>query len=483
MEQNIETLNVEPQVPPVVTPSVTPSQAPVEPRIVEPTVEPKKKGGKGPWMALAILFLLTSIVLGFLYLTKSEMMTVVFVDKDNNIKVEKVEKGSLVAKKDGADTDFLGWYYNDTEFDFETKINQDYVLVAKYDERNLLTVTFNTDGGSAVEAVKVKENSKLSEPVKPTKEGYLFNEWTLDGVTYDFNTPVTKDIELKATWRVSDNTVMVRFNSDGGSSISSQKVAVGATAKKPSNPTRSGYTFKEWTLNGTTYDFTKPVNEEITLKATWTEKAKVTLSFDSNGGSAVQSKKVYVQEKVGTLPTPTRSGYVFSKWELNGNTFNASSMISKNTTVKAVWKTVDQANLEKALALIKSSYDVTQDGQKITISGAPSGCTITHDEIKTSSSTITFHVTCGSEKKDKTAKANVKIPTYKYTVTDSGNMVNSYVKISGVTSGTLCLKSNQSECFEISNGQAIVENKFLTNNPVFLMKKSGDNTTYTVTKK
>ena len=101
----------------------------------------------------------------------------------------------------------------------------------------------------------------------------------------------------------------------------------------------------------------------------------------------------------------------------------------------------------------------------------------------TSNSTITFHVTCGTEKKDKTAKANVKIPTYKYTVTDSGNMVNSYVKISGVTSGTICLKSNQSECFEISNGQAIVENKFLTNNPVFLMKKSGDNTTYTVTKK
>ena len=131
MEQNVETLNVEPQVPPVVTPSVTPSVAPVEPRKIEPTEEPKKKGGKGPWMALAILFLLTSIVLGFLYLTKSEMMTVVFADKDNDIKVEKVEKGSVVAKKEVSDADFLGWYYNDTEFDFETKINQDYVLVAK----------------------------------------------------------------------------------------------------------------------------------------------------------------------------------------------------------------------------------------------------------------------------------------------------------------------------------------------------------------
>ena len=273
---------------------------------------------------------------------------------------------------------------------------------------------------------------------------------------------------------------MVRFNSDGGSSVSSQKVAVGATAKKPSNPTKYGYTFKEWTLDGVAYDFTKPVSDEITLKATWTEKAKVTLSFDSNGGSAVASKKVYVQEKVGTLPSPTRSGYVFSKWELNGQTFNANSMVTKDTTVKAVWKTQDQYNLEKALAAIKDKYDVTQDGQKITVSGVPSGCTVTHDEIKTSNSTITFHVTCGTEKKDKTAKANVKLPTFKCTYKPNDNMVNSNVTISGVSSGAVYNTSGE-HLADISGGVAVVNNSDLKGTTSLKMKKAGDNTVYNIT--
>ena len=40
------------------------------------------------------------------------------------------------------------------------------------------------------------------------------------------------------------------------------------------------------------------VNSNITLKAVWIEKSKVTLSFNSDGGSSVSSKKVYVNEKV-----------------------------------------------------------------------------------------------------------------------------------------------------------------------------------------
>ena len=439
---------------------------------VEPVVEPKKKSEGGLWKILTVVFGLIAAVLGFLYLTKKESMTVVFVNEDN-IRLEKIEKGNKVNKPNVEDENFIGWFDGGSEFDFTKGVEKDVVLYAKYDSSTEFTVTFNTDGGSAIEAVKVKENKTVKQPTQPTKEGFLFNEWTLNGEVYDFNTPVTSDITLKATWRVNDNTVMVRFDSNGGSAVNSQKVATGGVAKKPNNPTKSCATFVEWQLDGVAYDFSKAVNSEITLKAKWTDKQKVTLSFDTNGGGNVSSKQVCPGEAVGNLPTPTKSGYVFSRWTLNNNTFNSNSRVNGNTTVKAEYITQDEANYNKAYAAIKASYDVTSNGQKINVTSA--GCTITHDEIKTSNTTITFHITCGSKTGTKTAKANVKIPTYKYTVQSSGNKINSYVTIVGVTvsSGNLCLKSNTGNCFTITNNKATVEDEYLVGNPEFVMTING----------
>ena len=446
---------------------------PMAPRPVEePSVEPKKKSEGNLWKILAGLFAIIAIVLGVLLLLKKEPMTIVFVNEDN-IRLEKVSKGDKVKKPTMDDEDFLGWFDGETEFDFTKGVDKDYVLYAKFDTSKQFTVTFDTDGGSTIEPVKVKENKTLTRPTQPTKAGLIFNEWTLNGEVFDFSTPITSDITLKATWRENDNTVMVRFDSQGGSAVNSQKVAVGGTAKKPNNPSRSCYTFVEWQLDGVAYDFSKTVNSEITLKAKWNEKQKYTLTYDTGG-----SKQVCAGEAVGTLQTPSKSGYVFTRWTLNGNTFNANSKVNGNTTIKAEWKTVDEYNYDNALAAIKASYDVTKNGQTINVTSK--GCTITHDEIKTSNSTITFHITCGSKTGTKNAKANVKLPTYKYTVTPSGNMVNSYVTVNGVTSGTLYL--NGSNIGDIVNGKATVNDSDLKGNPTLQMKITGDNTVYNVTK-
>ena len=406
----------------------------MEPQM-EPQFQPKKKSEGGLWKILTVVFGLIAAVLGFLLLTKKEPVTVVFVNEDN-VRLEKVEKGSKVNKPSVDDENFLGWFDGGSEYDFTKGVDKDVVLYAKYDTSKEFTVTFDTAGGSEIEPVKVKENKTVKQPTAPTKAGLIFNEWTLNGEVYDFNTPVTSDITLKATWRENDNTVMVRFDTAGGSTIASQKVAIGGTAKKPNNPTKSCATFKEWQLDGVAYDFSKTVDKEITLKATWTEKQKVTLSFDTDGGSAAASKQVCPGEAVGTLPTSTKSGYVLNGWTLNGSAFNANSKVNGNTTVKAQWMTQDEYNYNKALAAIKSSYDVTQNGQKITVTS--SGCTITHDEIKTSNTTITFHITCGSKTGDKTAKANVKLKTYTYTITSTnGDLPYNTVRINGVTSGCL----------------------------------------------
>lgn len=63
------------------------------------------------------------------------------------------------------------------------------------------TVTFDTDGGSAV-AKQIRANAPATKPDDPTKEGYNFGGWYREGSTtpYDFSTPVTESFTLYAKW-------------------------------------------------------------------------------------------------------------------------------------------------------------------------------------------------------------------------------------------------------------------------------------------
>lgn len=68
------------------------------------------------------------------------------------------------------------------------------------------TVTFETGTESKIEAVKVEEGEKVAKPADPTKKGYKFLVWQLDGKAFSFEEGVTTDITLKATWE-RDETV------------------------------------------------------------------------------------------------------------------------------------------------------------------------------------------------------------------------------------------------------------------------------------
>ncbi|MDR2901185.1 MAG: leucine-rich repeat protein [Treponema sp.] len=62
----------------------------------------------------------------------------------------------------------------------------------------------------------------------------------------------------------------VTFNFDNGNNSTSQSVPDGTTVQKPAtSPTKEGYTFEYWSLDGTEYDFTTLVTGNITLVAVW----------------------------------------------------------------------------------------------------------------------------------------------------------------------------------------------------------------------
>ena len=62
------------------------------------------------------------------------------------------------------------------------------------------TVTFDSDGGSAVSSQGIVSGQTATLPGTPVKQGYRFQKWQLQGSDYDFSTPVTGDITLTAVW-------------------------------------------------------------------------------------------------------------------------------------------------------------------------------------------------------------------------------------------------------------------------------------------
>ena len=266
--------------------------------------------------------------------------------------VEKDDKIAEPAKPAREHYQFVGWFADLADkdpFDFEsTPITGDLVLHAKWTP-NDYTVTYVSNGGDKVEpeTVTYSEDAKFAEPEDPTKLHHIFKGWYADKeltTLYSFDTPVTGSIKLYAKWEAV--TYTATFDSKGGSEVDEYVVTYSDTAKfaKPTDPTRAYYTFTGWYVNDActiAYSFDKPVTGDLTLYAGW-NPANYTLTFESNGGSAVASQTVkYSDEAVFTEPgTPVKGHYTFAGWytdpELN-IPYDFVTRVTGDLTLYAKW--------------------------------------------------------------------------------------------------------------------------------------------------
>ena len=76
-------------------------------------------------------------------------------------------------------------------------------------EQREYTVTFDSDGGSKVESITVKEGERVEKPVSPTKASldkqYKFMGWFVGEKQWTFDTDVVEgDLTLKARWEIGE---------------------------------------------------------------------------------------------------------------------------------------------------------------------------------------------------------------------------------------------------------------------------------------
>jgi len=107
------------------------------------------------------------------------------------------------------------WSYHAHNMYFDDISVVPYIATPKY------TVSFLDYDSSVISSQEVWENKTATEPPKPSRPGYTFNGWYLDGKLYDFSVPVTGNISLVA--RYSEQTIVMNepFNYDADTTAGS----------------------------------------------------------------------------------------------------------------------------------------------------------------------------------------------------------------------------------------------------------------------
>ena len=289
--------------------------------------------------------------------------TVVFVANggtfaDGNNRMEfKVAEGSRVeapAKPSRAEFTFSGWMLRGAAYDFTRPVKEDLVLEARWTPKPgfaTFTVTFMANGGAPEPLVQiVKNGEKAQKPVDVKKEGFTLTGWTKDGSTlYNFDNPVTEDIVLKAMWNknsgVTTHTVTYVANggkfADGSSRLAIE-VADGKPANRPTDPVYEGFTFMGWTLNGAPYTFAEPVTADIVLVAQWKANQGVKayrVVFMALGGTPEPPVQLVAEGKPAQQPVdPTKDGFTFQEWTLNGAAYSFTDAVTKDIVLRAKWQ-------------------------------------------------------------------------------------------------------------------------------------------------
>lgn len=286
---------------------------------------------------------------GYLYASSSKnnyLVTNDEIDANASWKIS-ISNGNATIKATGSNTRNLIRYNSNNKLFSCYSSGQNDVQIYKLEKNLSYSVSFFDGTEEYMEYAKtVEENGKLERPENPKKDGYVFDGWYIDSEfskEYDFDSSVTADLKLYAKFEeeASVTTHTVTFMKDFETTYNTLVVKEGNKVGEPEDPTNDGYSFGGWytDVNCTTpYDFNTPVNEDITLYAKWL--AKYTVSFDTDGGSTVESQAVVTGNKA-TKPAlnPTKKGYNFVGWYTD-NTYTTefdfeNTIITDNTTIYA----------------------------------------------------------------------------------------------------------------------------------------------------
>lgn len=251
---------------------------------------------------------------------------------------------------------------NDADTKQNIKIEKGLTIDVKYD-LDEHTLTFETNGGSAINPVTVRHGNAVARPADPTKDKYTFIGWYADPEfteEYDFATVLEADKTIYAKFELTSTPIgdiYVRYDvlhikqlPDGTYDLANAEVehlsakkdtTVTAVAKNYS-ATHHFFNSKLGTLTGTAIQPYKGVDGKpvYTILTVYYDLDFHTLTFDTMGGSKIAPETVRHGLTVAKPKDPVNGGYIFDGWYTDKTfrtPYNFATPLTQDTTIYAKW--------------------------------------------------------------------------------------------------------------------------------------------------
>ena len=252
---------------------------------------------------------------------------------------------------------------NDADTKQNIKIEKGLTIDVKYalDEH---TLTFETNGGSAIDPVTVRHGNAVAKPADPTKDKYTFIGWYVDpefNEKYDFATVLEADKTIYAKFELTSTPIgdiYVRYDvlhikqlPDGTYDLANAEVEH-LSAKKDTTVTAVIKDYRAThhvNVNRTLSKLTgtaiqpymgvdgKPV---YTILSVYYDLDFHTLTFDTMGGSKIAPETVRHGLTVAKPKDPVNGGYWFDGWYTDKTyrtPYNFATPLTQDTTIYAKW--------------------------------------------------------------------------------------------------------------------------------------------------
>ena len=226
---------------------------------------------------------------------------------------------------------------------FDTNHFSIYVITG---EKKPELTTFNfVAEGNTVSTQIVKTGDTLITPTAPDIAGKAFVEWQENGSKFDGfgEQTITKNETRTITAKYEDALYVYFYNPEGTQIMRTEKVAdhKGHNYSHVSYDVDATHKLVGWAaeVNGT-YDIAKNITVRegstsvnvyaIIKKGNW-------VTFDSDGGSAINSQFVFDKISLNDQTTPTKPGYTFDGWYNGTEKVENDATISSPMTLTAHW--------------------------------------------------------------------------------------------------------------------------------------------------
>ena len=206
------------------------------------------------------------------------------------------------------------------------------------------TLTYTMNGGTATPANPATYTIETTTftLTNPTRTGYDFAGWKLNGVgeammTVTITKGSTGNLAYTATWTPTVYNIVYTMNDGTATPANPTTYTIETPTFTLNNPTKTGHTFKGWKQNGVgeammTVTISQGSTGHLAYTATW-QVNQYTITFNSNGGSAVDPITQDYGTTVTPPATPTKTGYDFAGW----TPALPATMPAENMTVTATW--------------------------------------------------------------------------------------------------------------------------------------------------